>query len=167
MAPTSWITDEMRAAIGRELSRSVSYPIDASDIRRWAIAVYHPEPPPPRFWDDETPGGIVAPEELNPFAWMSAAPRGRVSGTGDGGVGYEAQLGLAPLTTTSMLNGGIEVTYGEPMRPGDVITSVTSLTDYSEREGRLGLMLFTRSTARWTNQHDELVKSSVMTLIRY
>ena len=42
----SVITDEMRGAIGRVLRQRSSYPISASDIRRWAIAVYYPEPPP-------------------------------------------------------------------------------------------------------------------------
>jgi hypothetical protein len=66
-----------------------------------------------------------------------------------------------------MLNGGLEVTYGVRMRPGDVITSVSSLTGYQERQGRLGLMLLSTQSDRWTNQDDELVKSTSMTLIRY
>jgi hypothetical protein len=53
------------------------------------------------------------------------------------------------------------------MRPGDVITSVSTLTGYLERQGRLGLMLFSTQLDRWTNQDDELVKSTSMTLIRY
>ena len=140
MTATTWITDDMRAAVGREVNRSTSYPISAS-------------------------GGIVAPEEFNPFAWMSADPPGRPASSG--GIEYEARLGLAPVETTKMLNGGTEVTYGVRMRPGDEITAVTTLTGYEEREGRLGLMLFTRTTVEWTNQRDELVKSLVSTLIRY
>ena len=46
------------------------------------------------------------------------------------------------------------------MRADDVITSVTSLADYSEREGRLGLMLFTVSESQWFNQRGELIKTS-------
>jgi hypothetical protein len=53
------------------------------------------------------------------------------------------------------------------MRPGDVITSVRSLGGYSEREGRLGLMLFTQSQDVWTNQNNEMVKTTKSTLIRY
>jgi hypothetical protein len=53
------------------------------------------------------------------------------------------------------------------MRPGDVITSVRSLAGYSEREGRLGLMLFTLSQDVWTNQDNEVVKTTKSTLIRY
>src|SRR3954469_10520520 len=67
----SVVTDEMRSILGVSLGGSVSYPSAASDTRRWASAVYSPEPPPRHFVDEEyagtTPfGGIVAPEEFNP-----------------------------------------------------------------------------------------------------
>ena len=70
----SVITDDMRSILGLSVGGSISYPITDSDIRRWAMAVYYPDPPPRLFWDEEyaktTPhGGIVAPEEFNPFAW--------------------------------------------------------------------------------------------------
>jgi len=167
--PTSHISPEMTAAVGRELGRRVSFPISDSDIRKWAIAVYYPEDPPRLFWDaayaaTTIHGGIVAPEDFNPFAWMSADPPGIRHG---GYVGLEASLGVEPPKTAFMLNGGLEVTYGVRMRPGDAITSVSTLTGYLERQGRLGLMLFSTQLDRWTNQDDELVKSTSMTLIRY
>ncbi len=170
--PTSYISAEMSAAVGSELGRRRSFPISASDIRKWAIAVYYPEDPPRLFWDEDyaattVHGGIVAPEDFNPFAWMAADPPGiRRAGDG-GGVTLEATLGLEPPKTTFNLNGGLEVTYGARMRPGDVITAVSSLSGYQERQGRLGLMLFTTQSDRWTNQDGVLVKSSSMTLIRY
>ena len=69
------ITDEMRAIVGVVMEEETSYPIAASDIRRWALAVYYPELPPPEFWDEEDPvtvalGGLVAPDEFNPLAWI-------------------------------------------------------------------------------------------------
>ena len=70
------VTDGMRDARGvwDEWGRW-SPPIRDSDIRRWALAVYWPEAPPARYWDaaaaaTTTAGGIVAPEEFNPFAWL-------------------------------------------------------------------------------------------------
>ncbi len=76
MAKTN-ISEAMQAAIGGELSRSTSFPITDSDIRRWAVAIYYPEDPPRLFWDADYAaqtryGGLVAPEEFNPFAWMTA-----------------------------------------------------------------------------------------------
>ena len=50
---------------------SVSLPISASDIARWAMAVHWPEPPPPRYWAETF---VVAPDEFNPFAWVTQRP---------------------------------------------------------------------------------------------
>jgi hypothetical protein len=61
----------------------------------------------------------------------------------------------------------LEVEYGVRMRPGDVITDVTRLAGYSEREGRLGLMLFTVTEQAWSNQSGDLVKRTKVTVIRY
>ncbi len=164
----------MRAVIGRPYGgKRTSFPISASDIRRWAVAVYYPEPPPPLFWDEAYAattrhGGIVAPEEFNPFAWMTADGPPKSAGGPSTVMWPEAHFDLPDPGTTKMLNGGFAITYtAVRMRPGDVITSETSLADYSERTGRLGLMLFTVTENRWTNQEGELVKSSRDTLIRY
>ena len=170
---SSLITEAMQEAIGKETGRSVSYPICVSDIRRWAIAVYYPVEPPRLFWDEDhaaktVHGGIVAPEEFNPFAWMAAEPPGVPETIG----GYDPDrtekiLGVDPPGLRNLLNGGTEVEYGVRMRPGDVITSVTRLAGYKEREGRLGRMLFTSSESVWTNQRGEMVKRSIGTVIRY
>lgn len=168
------ISPDMRAAVGRLMSRQVSFPVSASDIRRWAIAVYHPEVPPRRFWDAAhaaaTPlGTIVAPEEFNPFAWMAAEPPGlpMTAELRNDPDRTETTLGIPGPGLKHQLNGGIEVEYGVPMRPGDVIVAEQRLHGYTERPGRLGLMLFTSTETRWTNQHEELVKRTVVTVIRY
>jgi len=168
------ISGAMQAAVGRELSRAVSYPISVSDIRKWAIAVYYPEEPPRLFWDEAYAAttvhrGIVAPEEFNPFAWMTAEPSG-VPPSGASRVDpdrTERLLGIEPPGLKFMLNGGIDVEYGVRMRPGDVITSVQSLAGYREREGRLGQMLFSTSENVWTNQRGEVVRRYQGTVIRY
>jgi hypothetical protein len=171
-AVTSYISDAMRDSVGRELSRSVSFPVSASDIRRWAVAVYHPEEPPRLFWDEDharttVHGGVVAPEEFNPFAWMAAEPSG-VRHAPDGSVNaIERTLGIEEPPLRFQLNGGLSAEYGVPIRPGDVITSVTRLGGYRERHGRLGLMLFTVSETTWTNAREETVKRLQSTLIRY
>jgi len=152
-----------------------SVPIALSDIRKWAIAIYYPEVPPRLFWDEEyaqttSHGGIVAPEEFNPFAWFTAdgpamAPsfEGPIRGSGP-----EGAFGVAAPETNFILNGGTEATYGVRMRPGDVISSgKTKLLEYTERHSRLGLMLFTRTETTWTNQRGEMVKTTRGTLIRY
>ncbi len=164
------ITPEMHAAVGRELGRMVSFPVAASDIRRWALAVYHPVAPPERFWglgSSNTAEAMAAPEDFNPFTWMVAEPQGHKPGYVPGAPTVEARLGLAEVETAYMVNGGTEISYGQPIRVGDVITSVTTLSGYTDRLGTLGAMLFTETTATWTNQHHELVKSVTNTVIRY
>lgn len=167
------ITPQMRDVVGLELRRSTSFPITDSDIRRWAIAVYYPEPAPRLFWDAKyaagtSHGGIVAPEEFNPFAWLTQTEADAgVAARATTGFLPEATLGIEPPATTAIINGGTEVEYGVRMRPRDVITSVTTLGGYREREGRLGLMLFTTTEDTWSNQQNETVKTSRSTLIRY
>ena len=57
----------------------------------------------------------------------------------------EKTVGVKGPHLTFQLNGGMEVEYSV----------------------RLGLMLFTVTEDNWTNQNDELVKTSRSTLIRY
>jgi len=163
------ISPEMEAKVGTQTSRQVSYPVSASDIRRWALAVYYPDPAPERYLTTDE-SALVAPEEFNPFAWAVVeeetlpAAQGLDANDPDR---TEKSLGIAGPGLKFMLNGGMVIEYGAPIKVGDVITSVSRLAGYKEREGRLGLMLFTDSESTWTNQRGEFVRRSVNTLIRY
>lgn len=157
------VTPDMEERKGVWGNERTSYPISESDIRKWAIAVYWGETPPRIFWDEDyakstTWGGIVAPEDFNPFAWavplVQPKPAGAVPGqvTKKGG---------------NVMNGGQADTYGVRMRPGDVITARTRLDRWEERTGRNGLTLYTYTETQWTNQNGEVVKTRVSTGIRY
>jgi hypothetical protein len=170
--PRSLLTEEMRAAVGRPFRWLRSFPISANEIRRWAMAVHYPNLPPRRFWDDEyarsTPaGGLVAPVDFNPFAWMVAEPPAD-AGVHTGRPWPEPELGLADPASRAYIINAMEVAHtGVAMGQGDVIESVTSLASYSEREGRLGLMLTTVTEDRWTNQRGQLVRVGRISLLRY
>ncbi|ONH31707.1 FAS1-like dehydratase domain-containing protein [Pseudofrankia asymbiotica] len=163
------LTDEMRAAVGSVVDWRVSFPVAASDIRRWAIAVYHPDPPPRRFWDEAaTAGGIVAPEEFNPFAWMAAEQREPVVAPLPRDTDrMEKAIGITGPGLRVQINGGTEVNYGVPIRPGDVIHSETRLVEYRETTGRMGPMLIAVTESVWTNQDGERVLAERQTAIRY
>jgi len=165
------ISDEMRAVVGKVMTTMTSYPISASDIRRWASAVYYPEVPPKLYWDEDyaskTPfGGIVAPEEFNPFAIMTKDPRPtkRVMRRTD----FELILGIQPPPTRAILQSEVRVHYsGVRMCPGDIIRSIERIGEYSEREGKMGLQLYTTVSNEYINQRDEQVKVLQTMFVRY
>lgn len=155
----SLVTPDMEERKGVWVDERVSPPVSESDIRRWAIASYWPEKPPPIFWDAEYARrtrweGIIAPNDFNPFAW----PIERTASS--------MRPAKRPPGQRSM-NGGQVETFGVPIRPGDVITSRSRLEGWNERTTRLGLTLFQYTEMEWRNQRDELVKTRVSTSIRY
>ena len=159
--PQSLVTEEMQQRKSKWMDERVAPPIAASDIRRWAIAVYWPEKPPSLFWDEGYAkstrwGGIIAPEDFNPFAWPVERETANAGvNTREGGRG------------TRGMNGGKTETFFEPMRPDDVISTRTRLVDWNERPTRLGFTLFTFSETEWHNQNGVLVKRRKSTGIRY
>lgn len=166
---SSLITAQMQAALGTRLGHQVSYPVSASDIRRWATAIYWPEPPPEKYLSAEE-AWLTAPEDMNPFAWAalsSGTPPHAGSSTGHDPDRTEKSIGIEGPGLPNQLNGGLRIEYGAPMRVGDTITSERILSGYTERTGRLGQMLFTTMTDTWTNQDSEAVKRTELTLIRY
>jgi N-terminal half of MaoC dehydratase len=173
-AASVYTTPQMRSIIGRPFEQMSSYPISVSDIRKWAIAVYYPEVPPQLYWDEAyaattTFGGIVAPEDFNPFAWATVEPRlAPRSEVLDLDWNYiERQQGIDGPGLPTMLNGGSQTRYGVRMRPGDVISSESHVRSYTEKQGRTAILLLTVIRSAWTNQRGEMVKETDRTSIRY
>lgn len=161
--PTTLVTQDMIDAKGVWGSESTSYPVGASDIRKWAIATYWPEKPPQIFWDEDYAkntkwGSIIAPRDFNPFTWPVDRPKRASAGP---------VPGQKPKKGENILNGGQQDTFFAPIRPGDVITSRTRLSHWNEREGRHGLTIFTFTETEWHNQDGELVKRRISTGVRY
>jgi hypothetical protein len=162
-AAETLVTPDMEQQKGVWGPETVSYPVSESDIRKWSIAVYWPNTPPKLYWDADYAkttryGGIVAPQDFNPFAWP--IPTGDFKPAG-------AVPGQTPKKGQNILNGGQADTFGVPMRPGDVITSRSRLSHWEERTGRNGLTLFAYNETEWRNQRGELVKTRISTSIRY
>ena len=175
------ITPEMRERRGRWQAETTSPAICESDIRRWAAATYWPETPPRMFWDAEYAasgpwGGIVAPEEFNPFAWV--VPR-RMRAVGKSRAGpIIDSLGIPTLTADSDvlsegepriggMNAGKKDLFGERMRPGDVITQRQRLASWEQRETRLGPTMFVLVELEMTNQKNEVVRRREQSMLRY
>jgi len=151
-----------------------SWPVSASDIRKWAQAVYWPEVPPRIYWDEEYAkttkwGGIIAPQEFNPFAWPLEGAYGQAEALAEitGARRLESSRPVGSGPGLHAMNGGQTMRYYAPIRPGDVITSTTALVDWNERATRLGLTMFITHETRWTNRNDEIVKITSDVLIHY
>ena len=156
-----WLDEPTRDWIGRSTEPCDSLPVGANDIRRWSMAVHYPELSPDAYYDEAVAasgpwGGLVAPRDFNPFAWMQ-------------GVGNRMpwMRGMGAEPGQRILNGGQRNLYFERIRPGDVITAQFSLADAYERDGRLGTMLFLITETRWTNQRGEPVRIGYTTTIYY
>ena len=167
-ADETLVTQEMIDRKGVWGGERTSPQISESDIRKWAIATYWPEKPPKIYWDLEYAkttrhDGIICPPDFNPFAWPVERPSRATMRTAAAGTGRDGK----PRKRLTGMNGGQTDTYGEPMRPGDIIRSRTRLVDWKERQGRLGLTLYTYSETEWTNQRGELVRRRISTGIRY
>ena len=150
MSRESAITRQMRDAIGVE-SEPVTHEVEKGAIIKFAQAI---EDPNPLFSDEEAArktrhGGLVAPPTF--LRSMSAGPP-KVEVRGP----YPA-----------ILDGGSEWEYFEPVRPGDMITVTAKVADISERQGRLGNMLFIIGDTEYVNQLGRIVARQRNTLISY
>jgi acyl dehydratase len=160
-APGAHLTQEEIDLIGTTSEPVTTWPVTASDIRRWSLATHWPERPRAALVDEQVAasrpwGGMVAPRDFDPFAWHPTRPWG---GPWLRGMGSEPG--------SRVLNGGQRNSYHAPIRPGDVITGVTRLADVVERETSLGPTTVFATEQRWTNQHGELVRAGVMTTLYY
>ena len=122
----TYITPEVEAYIGTESPPLVSPPVSESEIRRFAMAAYWPEVPPRRFWDAEYAkstrfGGIVAPDEFNPFGWMVGrahiGPQPTHIDEAQGGLGRGSEFEAARRAGTVSLRGFIiGIPHAHPAR---------------------------------------------------
>ena len=148
---TPLLTEEMRQqAIGRE-SEPVTTEAEKGAIIRFAQAIGDDNP----LFSDEAAarrgryGGLIAPPT---FLRSMSSSRPELP--------FELPL-------TRMLDGGSDWEYFEPIRPGDRITAVASITDVSERTGRLGTMVFTTVVTTYRNQLGQVAATQTSTSIRY
>lgn len=175
--PATLVLPEMIDLQGAWGPVRLSQPVSASDIRKWAIAVYWPETPPKIHWDGDYAsrtrwGGVIAAVDFNPFTWP-IIPGPEAVEPALTARWYDAEADIMARNTGEAavgwrgMNGGQRETYGVPMRPGDVISSRSGLLEWEERPTRLGLTLFVRTETEWRNQNQQLVKRRVSTLMRY
>jgi hypothetical protein len=126
-----------RAGLGREYDRRVTEPLTAETLIAFALALGETEP---RYVEDG-PALVAHPT-------YCVTIRGRRF--------FPDQL-PAGLDIRASFDAGKDVEIGAPIRPGDVVTCVTTLHDVYEKTGRSGTMIFFVVRFTLTNQRGEQV----------
>ena len=154
----SLITDEMRAAIGKE-SEPTTLEIDKTSVRMFARAVGYSDP----VYYDETAAQAAGYRSLPAPPGYLGTP---VFDPNRRGVRQQAMMEPSrPLKR--VLNGGTDVEYLADICAGDVLTSTSGISSIEERQGRLGEMLITTTKTTYRNESGKVVAIMTGTGIRY
>jgi acyl dehydratase len=157
MADDDLITDEMRAAVGKEGEPSVRE-VDRTQIRLFARSVGHTDP---IYYDVEAakaagyrdlpaPPGYLGTPIFTPGAPARAATEFQPS---------------RPMNRR--LNGGTEIEYLGDIVAGDVLTATSHIASFTQTKGSIGDMLITTTKTVIKNQDGKVVAVSTGTGIRY
>jgi len=156
----SVITDEMRAAIGKE-GEPATLEVDKTGCRMFARAVGHTDL---IFYDEayaKSKGyrSIVAPPGFLGARVFAPLAAGGARG-GPPGIGFS-------IPYKRVLNGGTETEYFDTVCAGDVLTARNKATGFNERSGSMGPMLITTRETTYTNQDGKIVAIERGTVIQY
>ncbi|MEE8398334.1 MAG: MaoC family dehydratase N-terminal domain-containing protein [Desulfobacterales bacterium] len=156
------LPEEVTRFIGKKGPPSV-FVVEKEAIRRFADAV---DDPNPLYWDDDYAkesrhGSILAPPGFISAPWFSGRPRkwGR-KGEGAPDETAGARPAIAKAGFGRILDGGIEYEFTKPVKAGDTITSQSTITDITVREGSTGKMVFMTTETTYTNQDGEVIATS-------
>ena len=149
----SVMTPELKKLVGVECPPTV-WEIEKGAIVKFAESVDDPNP----LWRDEKAarktryGGIVAPPTFSAMLRNDA---------------LQDMVFKLELSVKRVLNGGNELEFFQPIRPGDTITVTGKLANIAEREGTVGRMLILIFEYAFKNQFGEVVCIGRNTIIRY
>ncbi len=151
MSEESVITPEIEAMVGKEKVYPGFEEIGRAIIRRFAIAVGDTNP---LYWDEEYAKksryrGIIAPPtmifELNHNIGLEI---------GEDGAAVDA-FGRLPPPFETVIRGGNEYEFYQPVRPDDIVTATQRIAQISERQGKAGPMVFVVNELTYCNQRGE------------
>ncbi len=150
MPDESVISDEMRAHLDVE-SDPITYDVEKGAVIKFAQAIGDSNP----LFQDETAA------RDGPYGVIVAPPtflRSLIAGVA------KSEF---PRPFPNNLDGGSEYEFFEPIRIGDRITVTKAIVELTERQGRLGTMLFTTAETRYVNQLGQLAATQRTTGISY
>lgn len=134
----------------------VTFPVDTSKAAELGRAFSDPDP----VWYDRDAAAAAGFDAVPTFPTVTVL----IDHWRAGGVaGIVDALGL---DLARVLHGEAEWEYVTPVRMGDTLTAVTTVSDVTTREGkRGGTMTLVKTTAAFTNQHGEVAVRRTDTLI--
>ena len=143
MNDESIVTEELKNMIGKEAEPEF-WEIEKGQIKRLAQAVGDPNP----LWQDEDYA------RQSRYGTIIGSPTFMID---NGLVKFVDKLcEMFPLLAN--INGGTEIEYYEPMKPGDIIKTVAMLSDAQEKLDKKGnRLLFLYVEVSYTNQDGVLV----------
>lgn len=152
------ITDEMRAAVGKESAPTLRE-VDRTQIRLFARSVGHNDPvyydvdaaKAAGYRDLPAPPGYLGTPVFNPNVAAPAAAR-------------ELQP-AKPMNRR--LNGGTDIEYLDEIVAGDVLSVTSHIASFEQVEGSLGQMIITVTKTVYKNNDGKTVAIGTGTGIRY
>lgn len=141
MPEGSLISEEMRKYLGVE-SEPIVYEVEKGAIKKFAQAIGDPNP----LWQDEEIAGKSA------YGGIVAPPTFAISLRHDPFMDRVQTM----AAFKRILNGGNDLEYFQPIRPGDVISVTGKVVNIRERAGKTGNMVFLTLEISYRNQKGDL-----------
>ncbi len=132
-----------RAVLGREYDRLTYPPITAAELIAYARTLGVTDP---IYLDEEA-------ARSGPYGGLVAFPTFVVKLRG----GQHMPKEVAKEMTLGGFDAGKDIELGVPIRPGDVITATSAITELYEKTGRSGSMWFVVFRQHLVNQKGEMV----------
>ena len=131
--------DELKSRLGTELE-PVTYEIEKGMVRRFVQAIGDPNP----LWQVTAPPTFVLTMGLEQIHQL-----------------------LTPGSSETLLLGSTELECYQPVKPGDVLTVASEITNIRERQGQMGKTAFITFNSTYKNQRQELVARCRQMIITY
>jgi len=157
MAEGSLINEELRKMIGVS-SEPIIFKIEEGAIQRYAQAIGDPTP---LFNDIENAGKNKYGRLICPPGFTGWPIKGGISFVKL--VEFLIKAGAPPR----LLDGGVEFEFFEPIGAGDVLTATTKIANMTERETKMGKMMFTKIEATFLSQKGNVALKSWSTMIQF
>lgn len=154
--------------VGKETGTYTGEPVQARDIRRYALAIEDPNPIYVDPVEARRAGhrGVVAP--LFYVTWAVGVPGAEKSTKELGEDGLATFVGIPEIPNVWQLGwvrGGEELEFFERVHENDEVTVRGKILEMKEKDGKSGKLVFVTSEFVYTNQKGEKLATHRLTMI--